>query len=167
MHFHWGLLDDSGSEHTVDNFRTAAEGHFVFQRQSLGRSHAPHRTEDQLAVVGVLYQSAKGGVRLPVSGLTEVIAEGATKRVDKPNFSIRDLIPNDFVYATYKGSLTVPPCNETVDWFVSTDIIGFDVGQLKEMRLLVDSHFRPVAPNYRPLQKQYKRKTYLGRMVFG
>lgn len=120
VHFHWGLLDNAGSEHMVDGLRTTMEGHFVFKKQ------------DQIAVIGVLYQSTENGVRLPIDNLAGVSIEGGSIFLTTPAFSLRDFIPNDFIYATYKGSLTVPPCSETVDWFVSTDIMGFNVKQVTD-----------------------------------
>lgn len=132
IHFHWGLFDDSGSEHTIDGFRSAAEGHFVFKKETLtnGFTYTPIRN-DEIAVIGVLYQSSSRGIKLPLTDFSQVTAESGKIRIVKPNFLLKNLIPNDFIYATYKGSLTTPPCNETVDWFVSTDFIAFDTEQVR------------------------------------
>ena len=74
-------------------------------------------------------------------------------------FSIRDLIKSvDFEYLSYKGSLTTPPCTETVTWLVSVDPLKISTYELEQLRKIKDDQGQPLKSNFRPLQKiNYRR----------
>ncbi len=71
--------------------------------------------------------------------------KGETKAV---GFTINaaDYIPSDFGYYKYEGSLTVPPCDEPVDWFIMLETKTVSQEQVDQIQALFD------APNNRPLQ---------------
>lgn len=49
-----------------------------------------------------------------------------------PTFSVHDLLPQSqrFDYFRYQGSLTTPPCHESVIWSIGTDLIEISEKQV-------------------------------------
>jgi carbonic anhydrase len=105
FHFH------HPSEHLVDGMRFAMEAHFV---------HAA--ADGGLAVVGVLM--SPGGANAVFNKIvsTMPIKEGPPVPAD-PAIDPNGLLPARRDYYRYEGSLTTPPCSETVDWLVLADRI--------------------------------------------
>lgn len=130
VHFHWGLLDNDGSEHVIDNCKYALEAHFVFFKQNLFDMTLIQRDPTGIVVVGTFYKASPTGVTLPIDNFNDLMNEGGKLTLTNPPFSLRLFIPQMFTYATYKGSLTNPPCSENVDWIISTDILDFNQNQV-------------------------------------
>ena len=65
-------------------------------------------------------------------------------------------------YYSYSGSLTTPPCFETVTWLVMKDVSTVSEAQLQALREIYQSDgSTPITINYRPVQP------INGRAVFG
>jgi carbonic anhydrase len=62
----------------------------------------------------------------------------------------KGLLPSKRGYYLYSGSLTTPPCDETVDWMVLTDSI-----QVAEKDIIAFAKLYPM--NARPAQKLDRR----------
>lgn len=60
-------------------------------------------------------------------------------------------------YVTYKGSLTTPPCAETVTWIISPYTIGISQKQLAEFRKLYETT-STLTNNFRPTQPLNRRE---------
>jgi len=60
------------------------------------------------------------------------------------------LLPPDKSYFTYRGSLTVPPCTEDVQWFVLKHPVEVDSA-------FIDKLLRIIGPNARPLRPRNGR----------
>src|SRR5258705_10231364 len=103
FHFH------SLSEHTVRGTHGVMELHVVFADPA----------SDKKAVIGMLYTIGRKNAFL--SGL---LANGLPQKsgdeVDVPSrlVNVADALTDTSQYYTYPGSLTTPPCSETVTWFV-------------------------------------------------
>lgn len=127
FHFH------TPAEHLLQGRRFPLEAHFV------------HRRDDGLlGVIGVFVQE---GAANPV--LQAVLDELAGRRGAAASLPIANLLPRDRDYYRYAGSLTTPPCTETVDWFVMNQPITASRDQIATLVRLYADNARPVQPLYR------------------
>ncbi|XP_073248653.1 carbonic anhydrase 2-like [Porites lutea] len=177
FHFHFGCNSSVGSEHRVDGKHFAAEMHLVFYNSLYETFQKAVSKHDGLAVVGVFVQ-----VDGKFSEWMEKIAV-SLKNIKRPNgiryhlgdsIPLASLIPDlasvNAPYFTYKGSLTTPPCYESVQWIVLENPISVTESQLEIMRTLTSkdgnhlcNNFRPVKPlNGRKLLKGPGEKTFPG-----
>src|SRR5579864_4441642 len=99
FHFH------HPSEHLIDGQRFAMEAHFV------------HEASDGLAVVGVLIAPGRRNAVFEKIVATMPSEEGPARQAD-PEIDPRRLLPARRRHFRYEGSLTTPPCSETVNWIV-------------------------------------------------
>lgn len=125
LHFH------HPSEHLVDGKRFAMEAHFV------------HAGTDGLAVIAVLLVAGKAN-----DAFKKIVATMPTERespvaVD-PAIDPTRLLPAQHAFYRYKGSLTTPPCSETVDWIVLARPVEVDEGDIARFAKLYPMNARPV-----------------------
>jgi carbonic anhydrase len=125
FHFH------HPSEHLIDGKPAAMEIHFV------------HRNEaGKLAVIGVLVKPGK-----PNSAFAKIIAAApasAGEPVKAPGADPRGLLPKSRGYYYYSGSLTTPPCSETVEWIVLKQPIEVAESDIAAFAKLYPMNARPV-----------------------
>ena len=113
-------------------------------------AHFVHRhASGALAVVGVLMATGK-----PNPVFSKVIAtmpphEGEPVKAD-PAINPNGLLPAGRNYYRYPGSLTTPPCAETVEWLLLTDPIQVADADVAGFGKLY-------AMNARPVQKANRR----------
>ncbi|XP_014275570.1 carbonic anhydrase 13 isoform X2 [Halyomorpha halys] len=137
FHCHWGKCSNEGSEHTVDGKAFAAELHLVHwncEKYSSFMEAACH--PDGLAVIGVFLQvdsKEHGELSKIVTLLPQISHKGQRANIDF-NLDIRKFLPDTSKYWTYLGSLTTPPCNESVIWIVLKDPINVSEEQLNIFR---------------------------------
>ncbi|XP_048372144.1 carbonic anhydrase 5A, mitochondrial isoform X2 [Sphaerodactylus townsendi] len=157
FHFHWGAINEWGSEHTVDCKVFPAELHLVHWNSCKFSSFEEAVMEDDgLAVIGVFL---KIGVRH--SGLQKLVeALPSIKHKDTlVEFDVFDpscLLPSCPDYWTYSGSLTTPPLTESVTWIIKKQPIEVDEDQLEMFRMLLFTSLgeeeHQMVDNFRPLQ---------------
>jgi carbonic anhydrase len=132
LHFH------RPSEHQIGGKNFPMEAHFV------------HRAENgALAVVGVLMETG-----MPNGAFSRIVAtmparEGLTVKADAA-IDVSTLLPGGLGYYRYPGSLTTPPCSETVEWLLLTDPI-----KVAEADVAAFAKLYPM--NARPVQKDNRR----------
>ena len=112
-------------------------------------AHLVHADADgHLAVVAVLF---KIGVS---DRLLETLWKNIPKEKEKTvtlssvSINVKDLLPADFSYYTFSGSLTTPPCTEGVTWFVLKDAATLSAQQLVTFANLYPADNRPIQPTY-------------------
>ena len=132
FHFH------RPSEHLIGGKSFPMEAHFVHADASGG-----------LAVVGALMVAGK-----PNPVFSRIIAtmpthEGEPVKAD-PAVNPNGLLPRRLGYYRYPGSLTTPPCSETVEWLLLTDPIQVADADIAGFAKLY-------AMNARPVQKANRR----------
>uniref|UniRef100_A0A803KDW2 Carbonic anhydrase-related protein 11 n=1 Tax=Xenopus tropicalis TaxID=8364 RepID=A0A803KDW2_XENTR len=77
------------------------------------------------------------------------------------DLSIEDLYPDTFGFLTYQGSMTIPPCYETVTWIVIDRPLNITSMQMHSLRLLSQNQpsqiFQSMSDNFRPVQPLFHR----------
>jgi carbonic anhydrase len=136
FHFH------HPSEHTIDGKQFPLEVHFV------------HAAKDgDLAVVGVMFLEGSANPNLDAIWSTAPVKEGKAAvafEIDPSKF-----VAADSSAFRYEGSLTTPPCSETVHWTVMAAPQTISPSQVAAFSTLFPWNARPV----QPLNRRYVLKT--------
>nr|CAD7428063.1 unnamed protein product [Timema monikensis] len=106
FHCHWGCDSRQGSEHTVDGKAFAGEA---------GKSHS-----ELEKIVKLIPKITHRGQKVPT-----------TEPIDIVKF-----LPHSPKYWTYLGSLTTPPCSESVTWILFKEPVEVSEKQLSVFRSL-------------------------------
>lgn len=130
FHFH------SPSEHTIDGKQFPMEMHLV------------HQSEDgNLGVVSVLIEAGKHNKAFdPIWDMlpnADLPSRNSEAKIDT-----MALLPKDYSYYSYDGSLTTPPCTERVKWAVLTTPVSLSMEQIVRFRSVIHGNNRPVQPLY-------------------
>ncbi|NXC90126.1 CAH14 anhydrase, partial [Cercotrichas coryphoeus] len=120
LHFHWGRPGHAaGAEHLLDGHRAPAEMHVVhFDGERFSDASAAQQQPGGLAVLGVLLEVGDD----PHPAYDNILRhlgsiQYAGQTVAIPSFSVRELLPAHLDrYYRYNGSLTTPPCFQSVLW---------------------------------------------------
>ena len=128
FHFH------TPSEHTIEGKASAMELHLV-HRNAAG----------QLAVVGIMM---KEGVANPLIDQIwkNIPSTGKTNAVSNVTINAANLLPKANAYFSYAGSLTTPPCSESVKWNVLVEPMTVSEEQINEFEKIYQVDARPVKP---------------------
>ncbi|XP_068278219.1 carbonic anhydrase 9 [Nyctibius grandis] len=161
LHLHWGSPSGPGSEHTVNRHRFAAEIHVVHYNTKYDSFQEAMVHPDGLAVLGAFLEV--GPRENPyyqeiLEHLYEIQREG--EEVLVPGFNIAGLLPANLkLYFHYNGSLTTPPCYQTVKWtvFNQTMLLSHEQMSMLVMSLRNDDS-KPLQNNYRPVQDLHGRR---------
>lgn len=171
FHFHWGSSSDHGSEHTVDGKKYAAELHIVhFNKSKYATISDAVNQPDGLCVLGMLIEVGKENEALKkvISSVDQIIYKNYAISLAGTNFDPSSLLPDNTTnYWTYPGSLTTPPCFESVTWILFEKPIEMSEDQMNKLRSM-KTHEKGVAEptdelagkmvdNYRPPQPIHAR----------
>ncbi|WAR03856.1 CAH2-like protein [Mya arenaria] len=159
FHFHWGSTDRFGSEHFLDGEAYPLEMHLVHKTVRHRKIAAALEDPKGLAVLGVF---AKIGRPHPyfqaIIDNLRLLDIGDYANV-RP-FPMSELLPgNRETYYRYNGSLTTPPCSESVVWTVFREPIEISEEQIEQVRML--SKISNVTDNYRPIQSLNGRRIFV------
>lgn len=109
------------SEHVIDGFRFPLEVHFVHQK--IGSTG-----NDDLAVFGILYNISEDGTHNTVLDKFWWEIHHAQPHISGASVAAM-MAQTESTYSRYSGSLTTPPCSETVKWHVTQSTVGINVMQ--------------------------------------
>lgn len=169
FHIHWGKKNNEGSEHTVDGEATEAELHIVNWNTTLYKTPGEAAASDKndgLIVLGVMLKAGKANPELNkiIPSLYDVPLKGQKVSL-KETLEIQNLFPSEANYYAYKGSLTTPPCFESVQWVVFKNQVEVSEEQLKAFRELNNvselcdcCEASKIKHNYRPVCDLNDRK---------
>jgi len=73
---------------------------------------------------------------------------GDRKQVASVSINAADLLPTDRSYYSFKGSITIPPCSEGIEWIVLKTPVEVSDEQIKQFLRVVGENARPVQPVY-------------------
>ena len=127
FHFH------APSEHTVQGKRFAMETHFVHKN-----------AKGELAVVGVLHD--KGEPNEALAPLWNALPKSIEEKKALPAFDCTSVLPKDRAMYRYAGSLTTPPCTESVRWQLMQTPTTVSEAQVKAFNEIIKPNARPVQP---------------------
>jgi len=130
VEFHFHAL----SEHTVQGQYGVMELHVVFADLPM----------QKLAVIGVIYKVGK-----PNRFLQKILSAGLPEKstsapVTVEGLNVADAFTDTASYYNYPGSLTTPPCSETVNWFVLKRWAELSGEQFEAFRKVLGNDFRPL-----------------------
>uniref|UniRef100_A0A8C6Y753 Carbonic anhydrase n=1 Tax=Naja naja TaxID=35670 RepID=A0A8C6Y753_NAJNA len=132
LHFHWGSSNSraGGSEHRVDGQAFPAELHVVhFNSEKYANLSVAKHQPDGLAVLGIFLEV--DSVENPA--YNHIL--GHLDKVTVAPFSVRDLLPVHLGhYYRYSGSLTTPPCYQSVLWTVFRQPARISAAQLEKLQ---------------------------------
>jgi carbonic anhydrase len=134
-HFH------APSEHTVNGKHFPMEMHMVHT--------APG---GKLAVIGIMINSGKHNAAFDPIWSNLPKQKGAESHLPAVKVDVDALLPRARTTYRYDGSLTTPPCSESVKWLMMTTPIELSASQIGQFTALVKNNNRPVQPlNGRPI----------------
>ncbi|XP_068778044.1 carbonic anhydrase 14 [Struthio camelus] len=167
LHFHWGRRGrPGGSEHLLDGQPAPAEMHVVhYDAERFADASEAQQHAGGLAVLAVLLEAGAE----PNPAYDNILrhldsVRYAGQKTSIPSFSLRDLLPERLDrYFRYNGSLTTPPCFQSVLWTVFEQRVRISSAQLEQLQgalyattaeqpspeLLVDNFRAPQSLNQR------------------
>jgi len=162
LHFHWASATFSnlnkdfayigGSEHTVNNHHYPIEMHIVHKKLSGGTNDG----RDALGVIGVLLEIAKDedaetnvedDELLKLTSRFQDISYSGLQHHIKVGPVLRKLIPDTLSYYRYMGSLTTPPCSESVLWTIIKSPLTISKNRFFEFQNLLRFSSESVQPD--------------------
>jgi carbonic anhydrase len=129
FHFH------APSEHTIDGEHAPLEVHFVHQAAN-----------GQLAVVGILVEEGEHDPMWDPVLAALPPGPGESRHVENLELEMNELRPLPKRYYAYDGSLTTPPCSESVEWIVMAEKRQISAKQMSEITSHLHDNNRPVQP---------------------
>ncbi len=148
------VVYDKGSSIKVDgedyqlvqfHFHTPSE-HTIGGKSFGNELHLVHKNDKgELAVVGVLIEKGKEN-----AAFNEIWAnlpqKADEKKEVKATINADSLLPATRSFYRYSGSLTTPPCSESVKWIVLKTPIQMSEAQIHRIQAIMKHNNRPVQP---------------------
>ncbi|XP_014673528.1 PREDICTED: carbonic anhydrase 2-like [Priapulus caudatus] len=165
LHFHWGGDRRTGSEHFINGKQYPLEMHLVHYHSSYPNISMAQNQPHGLAVLGVLFEVSETKNKVAevlFSALSAIKNQHDVTTIK--SFDVLSMLPADRPYFyRYQGSLTTPPCYESVVWTVFASPNYISASQMDKLRALMhegEHGATNLINNYRPLQDIGTRKIY-------
>ncbi|MNH18937.1 Carbonic anhydrase precursor [compost metagenome] len=129
FHFH------APSENEIDGKQFPLEAHFVYKGKG-----------GELAVLALMFQQGKANAQLAKAWQQLPTSVNQTAVLNTP-LDIKALLPKQFDFYRFSGSLTTPPCSEGVSWMVLDKPVNVSTEQIAQFRSIVrHANNRPIQP---------------------
>jgi len=155
LHFHWGANNTVGSEDKIDGKSFPLELHIVFYKKEYLNVDKALSHPDGLTVLACIFEIVKrpNPKYKSIAHLLSKVTKPGQIAVFPKTPALRDFLPNDLKkYFFYQGSLTTPPCSESVTWIDFVRTVKINSQQLAAFRKLVDENGQPLINNFRAIQ---------------
>ncbi|XP_046982594.1 carbonic anhydrase-like [Schistocerca americana] len=167
FHFHWGHRFSRGSEHVLNSIRFPMEMHIVHRNMKYSSLNEAMQKPDGLVVLAFFFQAQEKNNHAlrPILDVLERVKFPGDSSPLHISFSLSSLLTADMdAFYTYRGSLTTPPCSESVTWVIFPDALPISFSQIKKFRRIYSSGEDRMVNNFRVLQPLNSRNVFVRKL---